>query len=296
MALLWPGLALDSAQQSFLQTLFRLRQVIEPGEPAESGEPAEPFILAERFTLAWNPDAPSTLDVAQFEALSGLGRSPESWQQAADLYRGEFLADFYVADSEAFEEWALNRRAAYHRTAQALLYRLADHYLSQNAYPEAESAVRRSLELDYFQETAHRQLLQTLAASGRRQEALLHFDTLRRRLREEFDLEPEPETADLITAIRKPLLPEVPTSNLPDANLPDVNLPEVGPIGLNLREVQVGGNDGKSSIPGRYADHFLSQRSGTASGSRSRYRRHQSGHGLDGRSSHPRTTFYHLRH
>ena len=247
MALLWPGLPLESAQQSLRQTLYRLRQVIEPQKSDM------PFILAERFTLTWNPDAPTALDVAQFEALSGLGRSPEEWQQAANLYRGEFLADFYVTDSETFEEWALNRRAAYHRTAQALLHRLADHYLSQNAHSEAESAVRRSLEMDYFQETAHRQLLQTLAASGRRQEALLHFDTLRRRLREEFNLEPEPETADLITAIRQQKLPVVPKSTLPDANLPEVgnNLPSP-PTPFIGREVELSAlNDLMSQEDGR---------------------------------------------
>jgi DNA-binding SARP family transcriptional activator len=157
MTLLWPDLPLKSAQQSLRQTLYRLRKVIEPDTAAN------PIILADRLTIGWNPDAPPLLDVAQFEALSSPVRSPEEWRQAANLYRGEFLADIYVTDSEAYESWALNRRAVYTRAAHELLQRLAAHYLAQGSYAEAETAVRRNLELDYFQEAAHRQLLTALS-------------------------------------------------------------------------------------------------------------------------------------
>lgn len=236
MALLWPGLPLQSAQQSLRQTLYRLRQVIEPDELTV------PFILAERFTLAWNPDAPLLLDVAQFETLSGLGRSTAEWQQAADLYRGEFLTDFYLSDSEVFEEWSRSRRAAYQRTAQELLQRLAAHHLGQNAYTEAETAARRNLELDYFQEAAHRQLVEILAQGGRRQEALTHYDTLRQRLRDELAIEPEEETAELITAIRTGQLnspapaspagrkPSLPVITHPNLSTPSQPLPNNLPI------------------------------------------------------------------
>ena len=75
MALLWPDYPQKSGQRSLRQTLYLLRQAIEP-DGTET-----PLILAERFTVALNPEASLIVDVAQFEQLSGLGRSPQEWQQ-----------------------------------------------------------------------------------------------------------------------------------------------------------------------------------------------------------------------
>jgi DNA-binding SARP family transcriptional activator len=162
MALLWPDYPQKSAQQSLRQAVYLLRQAIEPENPDA------PLILTERLTLALNPDAALMVDVDQFEELSGIGRSSQEWKQAVELYRGHFLADFYLPDSEPFEKWAANKRAYYQHRMQALLQRLVDYYLEIGDDLAAETAVRRQLSLDNLQEAAHRQLMEILVRNGRR--------------------------------------------------------------------------------------------------------------------------------
>lgn len=240
MALLWPDYPLKSAQQSLRQTLFLLRQAVESAENS--------LILAERFTVGMNQDAFS-LDVAQFELLAGNGRSPQEWQQAADLYRDHFLADFYLSDSDPFEEWAASKRAFYQRQMQDFLQRFVDHYLEIGDDAAAETAVRRQLTLDNLQETAHRQLIEILARNGRRQEALTHYETLCQLLQDELAIEPDANTVSLIEAIRAGSLDSVTADHViiheqqqfPSHNLPHLltsfigrekELAEIGDLGV----------------------------------------------------------------
>ena len=60
--------------------------------------------MAGRQTVQVNPVAAYEQDLLQFEGLlaeGGIGRN-----SAVELYRGDFLADFYLPDNAAFEEWA----------------------------------------------------------------------------------------------------------------------------------------------------------------------------------------------
>ena len=196
MTLLWPDYAQRSARQSLRQHLYLLRQAIEP-EITNA-----PLIVSGRDTVTLNPAAVLAVDAIQFEQLSGHGHSPQDWQQAADLYRGDFLLDFYLSDSEPFELWAANKRAFYQRRMQELVRRLVNYHLEGGDDEAAETAVRRQLKLDNLQESAHRQLMEIMARNGRRQEALAHFNTLTQLLQDELTIEPEADTVALVEAIR----------------------------------------------------------------------------------------------
>ena len=84
---------------------YRLRQAIPEVRGSGAGTTV-PFVLADRRTIQINPEAVYQADVQQFADL--IERDPE---QAITLYRGDFLADFYLPDSETFEEWANGRLA-----------------------------------------------------------------------------------------------------------------------------------------------------------------------------------------
>ncbi len=228
MTLLWPDYPQKSAQQSLRQTLYLLRHAIK------TKETNTPLILSERKIIRLNPDATIAVDVVQFEQLSGNGRSPEEWQQAVDLYRGDFLADFYLPDSEPFEAWAAGKRAFYQRRMQELLQRLVAHHLQNGDLTAAETAVRRQLTLDNLQESAHRQLMEILARNGRRQEALTHYENLHQLLQVELDIEPDADTIALVEALRTGNLAELASNPVPHPFLsseaqqfPSHNLPHL---------------------------------------------------------------------
>ena len=194
MSLLWPDSPLKSAQQNMRQALYLLRKNI--------GIEDEPSLfLAERFTISWNPAVPLSLDITQFENLAHSD-NPDDWRQVVALYRGHFLADFYIPDSEPFETWAAYKRAVYLDLAQTTMVKLTSHYIVEGKWQDAESIARRLLELDELQETAHRSLIEILARSGRRQEALRQFDTLTQLLKDELGIEPDADTITLVNSIR----------------------------------------------------------------------------------------------
>ncbi|HSG16008.1 MAG TPA: hypothetical protein VLE70_06760 [Anaerolineae bacterium] len=87
MALLWPDVTRESAQNSLRQALYHLRQTI-PEVNAKNGDQPIPFLLSDRQMVQVNPEAAYDLDVAAFErglrgpeagwpdAVAGRGRGP----------------------------------------------------------------------------------------------------------------------------------------------------------------------------------------------------------------------------
>lgn len=196
MHLLWPDMPLKSAQGNLRQTLYLLRKAFE-----DAGVPDVPF-LAGRQTVQLDPDFPLWVDVRQFDAAISA-RTPESRLEAADLYRGPFLSDFFLPDSEPYEAWAAGRRAAYGRLTLDNLHYLAANYLTETAYTAAKEMARRALALDDLHEPAHRQLMQALAGSGNRHAAITHYESFRQQLAEQLDVPPDEATEELAEAIRR---------------------------------------------------------------------------------------------
>lgn len=268
MTLFWPDSPLKLAQQNLRQALHLMQKTVCLDDNGPQ------LILSDRYTICLNPRE-IRVDVAQFEILS-TSHCETDWETAVSLYRGEFLAAFFLPDCAPFEEWAAAKRAALQRQAQEVLQRLATHYLENGDLVNAETTIRHQLTLDNLQEGTHRQLLRILAENGRRQEALHHYDTLCELLQDDLAIEPESETISLIDAIRtgelvttmadsSPQLfkqasePVGPRHNLPQlltsfigrekemADIPDllsqnrlVTLTGVGGIGKTTLAIQVG--------------------------------------------------------
>lgn len=196
MGILWPGYPQKSAQINLRQALYHLRNAIPE---IQDSEPI-PFLLADRQTVQINPEYPLESDVDQFVQV--LNGPHEWWAQAVELYRGNFLEDFALDDSEAFEEWAGARRAYFSRQVLDTLSSLATLRLEQGDLRAAEQAARRQIELDNLREIGYRQLMETLARSGRRSEAVATYEELRALVQAELEIEPSEESQSLMESIR----------------------------------------------------------------------------------------------
>lgn len=200
MDLLWPRLPRSSAQVNLRQTVYQLRQLI-PAVAAARGE-AVPFIVSDRHAVAIHPDAVFELDVATFLSLLATGDDSGDLAHAVTLYRGDFLVDFYLPDSETFEEWAASRRAEFRRLALDTLDRLAGDSLQQSHYQAVERYAQRQLQIDNLREGAYRQLMIAHAARGNRAEALRQLALCQELLARELNLELTAETQRVAAAIR----------------------------------------------------------------------------------------------
>jgi DNA-binding SARP family transcriptional activator len=199
--LLWPDQPDEAARHSLRQALHQLHGAFAAEDP--------PPLLITPQTLQLNPAADCAVDVTEFTAaIADCERHPHRrreacraciarLQHAADLYRGHFLADFFLKDSVAFEEWALVKREQLARLAHAGLHTLAEHHALVGEYELMARVARQQLSLDPLAEDAHRQLMTALSWGGQRTAALAHYKALRRTLAAELAAPPEAETVAL---------------------------------------------------------------------------------------------------
>ncbi|MCA9999117.1 MAG: hypothetical protein KDE56_25310, partial [Anaerolineales bacterium] len=200
MTLLWPDVLHRSAQTNLRQTLYQLRQVVSAIEQAE-GE--VPFVLADRQTIQLNPDFPWSSDLGQFVGiLAKKGGVMAEWETAVSLYQNDLCVGFYLPDSNPFEEWLAARREAVRRQALETLYQVTDWHLAEGRFAEAEAHARRQLAIDNLRESAHRQLIETLARGGKRSAALAQYDAYVQMMQTELAAEPSPEIRLLVEAVQ----------------------------------------------------------------------------------------------
>jgi tRNA A-37 threonylcarbamoyl transferase component Bud32 len=115
-------------------------------------------------------------------------------EEAVTLYRGDFLADFYLDDSGEYEEWAQARREYYRRQVLDALAILATMALRRRDYGAAERYATQQVEIDNLRESGYRQLMEALALGGRREQALAVYEACRRVLAEELGMAPAART------------------------------------------------------------------------------------------------------
>ncbi|MFN2188121.1 MAG: BTAD domain-containing putative transcriptional regulator, partial [Candidatus Promineifilaceae bacterium] len=226
--LIWPGMPSASSRKNLRQALYELRQAI-PYIPLSNGE-SGPVAIADRRTIQINPSGVFQTDIAQFEKLL-LKKELDFLKAAADLYRGDFLSDFYIPGSSDFEAWAASKRAYYRRRALECMTAVVQLSIERASYAQAESYARRQLELDNLFEPAHRQLMQVLELTGRRSESLDQYDQLRGILRQELGADPSPATSALYKSILEGAFQP---SIEPETALPRQHQPETPRVPDNL--------------------------------------------------------------
>ncbi|MEM9776653.1 MAG: BTAD domain-containing putative transcriptional regulator, partial [Chloroflexota bacterium] len=184
--LFWPEVSQSNAKTNLRQCLHRLRKIL----PQATGE--EPFLFITRKTVQFNVSSDYTCDVHAFEQLFAAGKESE----AMGLYKGELAAGF-TADSLEFEEWFRLEREYLHTKAINALKELAVKEMGSQNYQAAQEAAQRHLQLDPWNEQAHRSLMLALALSGDRSGALNAYDNCLNVLYEELGIDPEAETIAL---------------------------------------------------------------------------------------------------
>ena len=187
--MLWTDRGIEQARQSLRQCLWTIRRSLGDG-----------VIEARRDALSITTGGIS-IDVAEFKTLAD-STVREDLVRCVELYRGELLAVF-GAVSPHFDEWLAIERQRLAGIAAGALRRLAEAHLAAGEADAAIAAARRLVSLDDLDEDAHRRLMRVLAQTGRRAEALRHYEVCVATLRRELAVAPEPETAALSELIKR---------------------------------------------------------------------------------------------
>ena len=208
IGLLWPDSTEETARHNLRQALFNLRLTL--GD--HMAKP--PFLLISRHSIQFNRESDCWLDIAQFNETFGVwekNRNQASTdssifipqlEEMVDLYRGEFLQHFYIAESTAFEDWIVLNRETLRQQMMEALTCLVNALELRGEFQTARRYAARQLVLDPWREEAHYQLMRLLALDGQRSAALAQYETCKRILAEELGVEPSAQTRDLYDQIR----------------------------------------------------------------------------------------------
>jgi len=174
--LLWPDSSEAQARTNLRHLIHQLRQALPQ---------ADEYLCATVNTLQWRADAPSTLDVAEFENALAQG----ALQQAVDLYHGDLVPGCY-------DDWIVPERERLQQQYVSALERLIQQLEDKQDYRAAIEAAQRLLRHDPLREETYRLLMRLCALNGDRTGVVRAYDTCVTVLRRELDLEPNTETRE----------------------------------------------------------------------------------------------------
>jgi DNA-binding SARP family transcriptional activator len=176
--MLWPDSDESNARSNLRHALWRLGESVGKGQ-----------FLADKLSIAINPDAELWVDVAAFEAVTD-DDSLEAVLSAVQLYLGELLPGFY-------DDWVeLERerlRAAYDRKVE----RLIALQLEAGRWAAAIQWAERWIAEGHVPESAFRSLMIAHHALGDVAKVVSTYERCRAILREDLDVEPSSETRQL---------------------------------------------------------------------------------------------------
>ncbi len=208
--LLWPEQEEDGARHALRQAIYNLRSAL-PGRDS-----ATPPLLVSHGEIRINPSAGLWVDVHAFEDSIKRGAArdaadPHHLATAVQLYRGDFLAGFFVRDSASFEEWLLAEQERLREATVEALRSLIESYRKRGEYRFGLHYARRLVALEPLAEEPRRTLMRFYAMTGRRSQALAEYEDLVALLDRELGVDPLAETRELYESIRD----DAPTQGIP---------------------------------------------------------------------------------
>jgi DNA-binding SARP family transcriptional activator len=203
-ALLWPESDQKSARAALRRTLSALRAALN-----------EEIVDFGREIITIHPGRELWCDVMAFQSRLDeihqhghpveqvCGRCLIPLQEAAELYKADFMAGFSLRDSAAFDDWQFFEADRLRRKLASVLERLVAIHGDQGDFQPALEVARRWLTLDLLNEAAHRALIMLYAQNGQRNAALRQYRECVRILDQELGVPPLDETTHLYEAVKE---------------------------------------------------------------------------------------------
>ncbi len=186
LGLFWPEYDTERARHALRQAVYYLRQ-----------ELGEDVVISQGDRLGLGNEH-LWCDATAFERELAEGRPEE----ALELYMGDLLPGFFISDAPEFDHWLEDERARLRGQAAEAAWSLAERAEAEGDKAAAVDWGRRALGLSPDDERVLRRLLTTFDRLGDRAAAVQAYEAFAWRLREEYELEPSPETRALIESVR----------------------------------------------------------------------------------------------
>ena len=201
-AFFWPELDESEARAALRRGLYDLGQTI-----------GKEWLAVDRARVALRPEAGLRVDVWRFcglvKGVAGHGHAADplcddclaALTEAAEIFRGDFLAGFSLRGSAEFDDWQSLTAESLRLELAGVLAKLAAGLADRRQYDRALSHARRGLALDPLDEASHRLLMQIYAWAGERAALARQYQQCADVLAAELGIEPAPETTALYNAL-----------------------------------------------------------------------------------------------
>ena len=247
--ILWPEVAPEAARNN-------LHQVVHSARGALST-----LGLARTDVLGVQDDrvilGPGCVVVTDLEEMAAAVRAAQAVADSAALSRALDRWSGELLPEDAYEPWAQPHIGGFREWRSRLVMELVETLLRDDGAELAVTLLAPVVTAEPLHEPAHRSMMRALEGAGRRSEALLVFERLRRTLREELAADPEPQTRKLFHDLLTDGAGPAPAVGLPrprhDDNLPasvtrmvgrDRELAETGAILTRTRLLTLTGTGG----------------------------------------------------
>ncbi|HSH01106.1 MAG TPA: BTAD domain-containing putative transcriptional regulator [Anaerolineae bacterium] len=233
-------------------------------------------LITDRHSVTFGHGEDVMVDTAVFDAAVRQNEI-DALEKAVGLYRGDFLEGLYINNVPTFESWVATEREHWRQRLGQALQTLVTHYEERAEWSKVRRYVTQLLELDNWNEEAHRQLMRVLAWQGHKGLALSQYELCRDVLEEELGIEPDEETVALYEQILHDDLEEAPVAaeavaeggrhNLPQQLTPLIGRDdEVAELCARLQKedchlltIQASGGMGKTRLGLQVAQNLLSE-------------------------------------
>jgi LuxR family maltose regulon positive regulatory protein len=197
----WGEADFDVIEKNFHPTISHIRKALNSNQTFKQN-----FLLYRGGEYLLNPELSYRIDIEEFDNLNTAGerarragereRFVEYCEQAVELYRGEFMQGSY-------DDWVIEQRNYYREQFLCLLTNLIKAAQEVNDWSRVLQLTQRVLQEDSFREDIHCIRMRAHAASGNKVAVKEQFETLRRLLRKELDVEPSPATQKVFQELIK---------------------------------------------------------------------------------------------
>ena len=202
--LLYPDADPDKVIKNLRGRVSELRKALEPG--LKKG-PESQFILNIGQGYVFSTDSDCWLDIEQFEQhlhtaqelyqTERWSQALEQYQQATNLYRGEFLME------DAYEDWAIEIRERYQSRLFDAVEKQAECHGHLGDYAKALACCETLLTQSPQRESAYQLKMRFHYETGERQQALETYDACLNNLKDHLGVEPSTATKTLYLQINK---------------------------------------------------------------------------------------------
>ncbi len=187
LGILWPELDQGRGSHNLSQVLYSLRRLV--GEELASVDAQVLRLDASKIIT----------DLAQLQSAI----RDRKWAEVSRLYRGPFLAGFYLEDAPDFERWSEGVRGSLARDAEHAIEQYAEQCDRSGDASEGRATWRRLADLDPLNSRFAYQYIMALAKSGDRGGAVRHGQAHTTLLKEELGSAPPTRMVELLERLQR---------------------------------------------------------------------------------------------